>query len=112
MPISSTRTDRSRLSTLRYDTFFEQQVDVPCLVTGVFVCNDGASDRYLMLFDTTTVPVDTTIPAFSVRVNSGEQLLVPLHLKCATSLTWAVSSTNGTLTADAVTFGVQVTYET
>jgi hypothetical protein len=81
------------------------------VIRSAFVANNGASDRWWMVFNTASVPANGTVPVFAVRVAAGEQLRIPMDYRFATGVTWQVSSTSATLTADtAATFGVKLEY--
>jgi hypothetical protein len=76
------------------------------------VANNGAADRWFMAFMSTTKPANGESPTLCVRVNTGEQLNVPIGIRFVFGLTWVASSTAGTLTYDAAaTLGVQIRYE-
>jgi len=89
-----------------------QSADSGLYITGAHnvgrVIGDNASSTtyYLMLFDSLTLPADTTVPVFELTVPFGvstaptenEEVFTPNWLAFATGVYWAWSSTAGSLT--------------
>ena len=105
----------SPIVTSSWTTYTEDDSSTPfasaTVILSALVANNGASDRWWMLFNATSVPANGTVPVFAVRVNAGDQLSVPLDYRFATGVTWQASSTSATLTADtSATLGVKLEY--
>jgi hypothetical protein len=115
MSISTTYVSRAGNN---YDSYAnaayaEDRIGGPCTIISAMVANNGASDRWFMMFMSTTKPANGESPTVCVRVNTGEQVNVPISMRFVFGVTWVVSSTATTLTYDAAaTFGVQLRYET
>jgi hypothetical protein len=80
----------------------------------VIATNEGASKRWLMLFDATALPGNGTAPKFQLPMSSGQIMSLPpaCPRTFATGIFWAVSSTAGTLTLDnTATFFVNVEFQ-
>lgn len=82
------------------------------LYGGVFM-NNNAALRYLQIFDSATVPADTTVPLFSIPVQP--QSAFPFsYLRgrpFANGIAWCTSSTFGTKTIGAADAIVDAEYE-
>ena len=84
----------------------------PCIFLDVIALNKGAATLYVMVFDTTSVPANATIPLFQpVPVPAGTQVVFSLNdltgggtlvgMKTTNGLCWAASTTVASLTVDA-----------
>jgi hypothetical protein len=83
----------------------------PPILLGLTVTNKGASTLYLQLFDAEAVPAGGTVPTFvPIAVPAGTTVAISftdvsgnglLGLQCSAGLSWASSTTAGTLTQDS-----------
>lgn len=74
------------------------------------VTNTTSTAGYVQVHDALTLPVDTTVPVFSIQLPaSGSAVIEDLH--CATGAVLAISTTAGALTISANTahFSANVT---
>ena len=107
MPITSTRTALSAPESYRSGAYYEDHIGGPGGVESLFVANNGASDRWIFVFNLSAKPVDTTTTYWVYRVAAGDQIQIQLNFYFSTGLTWACSSTADALTYDAAgSFGV------
>lgn len=72
----------------------------PGVLYGLIACNSSGSARYFQLFNSTSVPADTTVPQFSYYVAAGGTIDVfwPMGRYFSTGMCWAWSSTAATKT--------------
>lgn len=75
----------------------------PCRLVELHAENSSASDRYLQLFDGTTLPVDGTAPHYCVKIPAGGQISLTFEAEFLfeSGLVWCTSSTRATKTIAA-----------
>lgn len=81
----------------------------------IFGVNEGATTRWIMLFDANSFPANGAEPMIAFPVPAGQPFSLELTRgrSLTTGLTWVVSSTANNLTADAAaTFRVNVEVST
>ena len=78
----------------------------PIVVTKILAVNSTVTDVWLQLFDSATVPADTTYPRVPAVLvpGTGEPVAVDFGggLLCSNGLAWAASSTVATKTITAL----------
>ncbi len=84
----------------------------PGRVYKVVVTNTNAATRYFQIFNSTTVPADTTVPAFAVAVPTGVTVTYdfPNGMYFSTGISWCNSSTLPTKTIGAADSWCHVYY--
>jgi hypothetical protein len=87
----------------------------PARFRGFFGSNEGAAQKWLMLFDAVAVPANGTQPIAGIAIDAGAGISFNLSfadtLTMQTGTTWAVSDTANTLTLSATTFRVTTRLE-
>lgn len=90
----------------------ENIVPGPAVFLSVIATNKSAGILWIMFFDAITIPGNGSIPIFvplqvaanaqaSLSLNDGQGGATLSGRPCTTGISWAVSTTPGTLTADA-----------
>lgn len=80
---------------------------------GATLTNDNAAMQYIMFFNSTTVPVDTTAPLFAVCVPSKATIQLDwgnMGKYFSTGISWSNSSTFATKTIGSADCSVEATY--
>lgn len=75
----------------------------PCRLVELHAENASASDRFLQIFDGTTLPTDGTAPHYCVKIPAGGQISLTFdtELTLASGMVWCTSSTRATKTIAA-----------
>jgi len=76
--------------------------------------SSSATDLYLQLFDSATLPIDTTVPIHTILIPAGEDFnfdfTPPYGLFFSTGMVWCTSTTRKTKTLGTASFWVVAQY--